>query len=152
MKEIRTKRELLAQCSFEEGVGNWKKSGARLTPQEVSLLGDALWQGYRRSVQHEPRAMSDAERNVKKSVVDGAASSLADLEVVIGLLRGRLMATPAWFSIKDIRRALPAQRVAQLVSELAWIAGQDYADAILGALRFYYSNHGESVVVIREPK
>jgi hypothetical protein len=149
--ELRTKRELLEGCSFEEIVRVWKKDGARLTPKQVELLEDALWQGYRKVVHHEPKAMTDAQRNVKKDYVDGAASSFADLEAFVALFRGHRWTRPAWFSMKDLVRALPINLLSQVVSDLAWIGERDYADAMLAGLRSYYSTHGETLVVMREP-
>jgi hypothetical protein len=151
MEEISTRKALLERCSFDGNVSGWKEQGARLTPQQIEFLGDALWQGYRQALHHTPRAMKPAQRGLKKSIVDGAGASLTDLEILVGLLRPRLWATPAWFSLKDIRRALPAPRVQELIAELTWIGEREYADPILAALRSYYRHHGENVVVIREP-
>jgi len=96
--------------------------------------------------------MTDAQRGVKKTLMDKWRTALADLRLLADLSMGE--GGNRWLTPDDIRRVLGRDRLAEIVK--AGVAAQDeqerrkYADAILEAVSQAYTDEGERIQVVRD--
>jgi|GEM_PF-2215775 len=149
MNGSKSKAELLELIDFAEVMENFEKAGARITPTQIALFGDALWNGYLAAKRRKSRPMSDRERNLKKTVVDGVRSSFADARLFLSFLAAQRTPKLAWFSKKDLRRVVTPREVAELVDDLCHLFGTEYGELILEGLRLTYEGRGERLTILR---
>lgn len=150
MQPLKSPREYFELAMFEDKVRIAKEAGARFTPPQIAFLKDALYEGYRLAMGRSPKAMSPRERNLKKTFVDGLRSSMADLDSCLFLMN-TIYQVPTRLTPKDLRRALPKEKVASFVSALCGVFGKEYADSLLVVVTAAYAKVGERIQIVRDP-
>jgi hypothetical protein len=151
MPKIGNKNDLLKSVGFDERIQLRKSAGARLTPVQREFLAEAYWQSHRETKGLRPRAMTPQQRNLKKTIVDGASFSFADVELLVSVVGMEQRMPTGWIGRKDLLHIVPADRLAGLVSALCSIFHAQYADPIMAQLKGTYESHGEHIVIQREP-
>jgi hypothetical protein len=125
---------------FDGRVERARKAGASLTEAQEAYLAEAMFTNIKR------KRMTDAQRGVKKTLMDKWRTALADLQLLADLSGG-------WITNDDIRRVFDRDALAEIIK--AGVMAQSdqerrkYADHIVRALGRTYANEGEEIQIVR---
>ncbi len=118
--------------------------GATLTEAQEALLADAVYPDG-------PARMTDAQRGVKKTLMDRWRTARSDLRFLAEVSSSWSL---RWFTAADVREIFDREAVADIVR--AGALAQDerdrrkYADRILESLAQTYANEEERIQIVRD--